>query len=598
MAITDKNVQFGKERISCTRFFRIDVNYKSNKIKGSKSDLSNERGIFNLSKVRSIFDKVIYSGEYDEIDQNMSFSNVGGRKQRNIRDNLFTVYAAINDVINGKGKSFDIQGYDVMKCFDEMWFEETHNDLWEVNVQSDKFALISKLDENCKIVVKTPCGTTDQFELERIVLQGSVFGPIKCSVQMDSLGREALQTGCGLFKYRSTIDVPALAMIDDVLGMAVCGDQSIELNAMINAKMETKKLRLSDDKCFKIHICKGSTDCPQSLKVHQSNMKNVVQATYLGDVLSENGSIDETISQRGQKATGITSQINSMLNSITLGSYHYDIALVLRDALFVNSIMSNSEVWHNVQLKHTQAFEKSDQILLKSIVNAHAKTATEAFYLELAVLPLNYRLSVRRFMYLWHILHRDGDELIRKIYEAQKCLSVRGDWTELVEADKAKYGISESDSEIAEMSREKFKSKIQKKIEAHAVRCLNNIAENHSKSEQIVDYDFKRKAYFTDRRFSKTDVQLLFALRTKMLDCKTNFQNQYAEDLSCRFCKDNGNIEDEDHILRCTVLNNEKYDVKFSDVYGNIDQQYKAVQVYKTVMRRRKVYLEIIQKSS
>ena len=123
MAITDKNVQFGKERISCTRFFRIDVNYKSNKIKGSKSDLSNERGIFNLSKVRSIFDKVIYSGEYDEIDQNMSFSNVGGRKQRNIRDNLFTVYAAINDVINGKGKSFDIQGYDVIKCFDEMWFE-------------------------------------------------------------------------------------------------------------------------------------------------------------------------------------------------------------------------------------------------------------------------------------------------------------------------------------------------------------------------------------------------------------------------------------------------------------------------------------------
>ena len=118
------------------------------------------------------------------------------------------------------------------------------------DVQSDKFALISKLDENCKIVVKTPCGTTDQFELERIVLQGSVFGPIKCSVQMDSLGREALQTGCGLFKYRSTIDVPALAMIDDVLGMAVCGDQSIELNAMINAKMETKKLRLSDDKCF------------------------------------------------------------------------------------------------------------------------------------------------------------------------------------------------------------------------------------------------------------------------------------------------------------------------------------------------------------
>ena len=48
----------------------------------------------------------------------MSFSNVGGRKQRNIRDNLFVVYASINDVINGYGTSFDFQCYDVIKCFD------------------------------------------------------------------------------------------------------------------------------------------------------------------------------------------------------------------------------------------------------------------------------------------------------------------------------------------------------------------------------------------------------------------------------------------------------------------------------------------------
>ena len=137
-----------------------------------------------------------------------------------------------------------------------MWYEETLNDLWDVKIQDDKFALISKLDEKCKIVVKTPCGVTDNFELERIVLQGSVFGPIKCSVQMDTIGREALQTGNGIYKYKGTIDVPAMAMIDDLLGMATCGDKSIELNSIINAKVESKNLRLSEDKCYKIHICK------------------------------------------------------------------------------------------------------------------------------------------------------------------------------------------------------------------------------------------------------------------------------------------------------------------------------------------------------
>ena len=97
----------------------------------------------------------------------------------------------------------------------------------------------------------------------------------------------------------------------------------------------------------------------------------------------------------------------------------------------------------------------------------------------------------------------DGDELIRQIYQAQKCLSVRGDWTELVEADRAKYGISESDSEISQMSRNKFKSTILKKIEAHAVRSLNNIAENHSKSDYIVNYEFERKAYLLTGDFLK-----------------------------------------------------------------------------------------------
>ena len=65
---------------------------------------------------QSIFDKVIYSDVYQTIGQNMSFSNVGGRKNRNIRDHLFVVNATINDVINGNGPSFDIHCYELQIC--------------------------------------------------------------------------------------------------------------------------------------------------------------------------------------------------------------------------------------------------------------------------------------------------------------------------------------------------------------------------------------------------------------------------------------------------------------------------------------------------
>ena len=49
-----------------------------------------------------------------------------------------------------------------------------------------------------------------------------------------------------------------------------------------------------------------STKSPAVLKVHDSNMKTVSQATYLGGVLSETGTIDETVMQRGKKQQGLS----------------------------------------------------------------------------------------------------------------------------------------------------------------------------------------------------------------------------------------------------------------------------------------------------
>ena len=207
------------------------------KNKGSKSDFSNQRGVFNVSKVRSILDKTLYDDVYPEIDSKLSCSNIGGRKGRNIRDQLFVIYGVINDVINGSSSPVDIQSIDIHKCFDEMWFEETHNDMFDANVQDDKFALIAKMDENSQVVVKTPCGPTDEFTLQRIVMQGSVFGPIKSTIQIDTLGRDCQGHNQGMFKYKNVLDITPLALIDDCLGFSKCGADAVELNAIINTKI-------------------------------------------------------------------------------------------------------------------------------------------------------------------------------------------------------------------------------------------------------------------------------------------------------------------------------------------------------------------------
>ena len=57
--------------------------YKS---KGPKNSLNSQRGIFNLSKVRSLLDKLLYNDVYQTVDDSLSCSNAGGRKERGCRD--------------------------------------------------------------------------------------------------------------------------------------------------------------------------------------------------------------------------------------------------------------------------------------------------------------------------------------------------------------------------------------------------------------------------------------------------------------------------------------------------------------------------------
>ena len=177
------------------------------KKKGSKLDLNNDRGVFSVTCLRAIADKLIYNDSYETIDDHMSDSNVGGRHNRSIRDNLFIVYGVINNAIHNK-KNIDLGLYDIEKCFDAQWYEETMNDLWDVGITDDRFALISEMNAKCKIAIKTPVGMTERFEMQRIEMQGTVMGPIKASVMLDTLGRDCYERQEGLYIYNDCVAVP------------------------------------------------------------------------------------------------------------------------------------------------------------------------------------------------------------------------------------------------------------------------------------------------------------------------------------------------------------------------------------------------------
>ena len=159
-----------------------------------------------------------------------------------------------------------------------------------------------------------------------------------------------------------------------------------------NIFIEHKKLKLSSTKCFRIHIGKGHNNCTD-MHVHDGTMNEADKEKYLGDIIDKSGTIQATIEQRKSKGDGIVAEIISILKEIPLGKHTVEVALKLREAMLINGILYNSEVWHGVTHAQIVKLESVDEALLRSILKAHSKTPKEFLYLETGTIPLRWIIA-------------------------------------------------------------------------------------------------------------------------------------------------------------------------------------------------------------
>ena len=76
------------------------------------------------------------------------------------------------------GKELWITFYDIEKCFDSLCLEDCINCLWRCGVKDDILYLVFQLNKKGMITVRTPVGNTEPFQINNIVKQGTVLGPV------------------------------------------------------------------------------------------------------------------------------------------------------------------------------------------------------------------------------------------------------------------------------------------------------------------------------------------------------------------------------------------------------------------------------------
>ena len=187
----------------------------------------------------------------------MTVLQIWAQKNKSVRNPVFVLNSIISDVLSSiKNPPIDISVMDYRQMFDSERLQVCLNALYDAGVQDDTLALINEANRKNVIAVKTPSGLTDKRIISDKIMQGDVLGPLVSSNMVDKhIGKEANNSG-NIYMYKNKVPVPPLAMVDDTLGVSVCGYRTNKMNTFLNTRTNIMILQFGCEKCEKMHVGK------------------------------------------------------------------------------------------------------------------------------------------------------------------------------------------------------------------------------------------------------------------------------------------------------------------------------------------------------
>ena len=457
------------------------------------------------------------------------------------------------------------------------------------NKRNDKISLLYESNKVNQVAVKTAVGLTDRVNMPRVVQQDGTWGSMLCSNSIDTLGKKSRDRGEHHYLYKKTARILPLAMVDDLIGISRCGFESLGLNVFITTQIELKKLRFhvpdknGKTKCHKIHIGKNHEKCLE-LKVHETKMKEVKSDTYLGDVISSDGRNTENIKTRVSKGLGIITQITNLLDAVNFGEHYFEIGLLLRDTMLINGVLTNAEIWYNLQKSEIKELEDLDKILLRKPLGAPVSTPGEAFFLELGILPINIIIKSRRINYLHYLLTRKETEMLSIFFFTQWNNPTKGDWCEQIKSDLEEFGISCNFELIKSKTKNAFKNLVKIKAKEQTLKILTEKQSKHSKMSKLHYSEIKIQDYFHLPKVKINQKRTIFKWRTHMENFAENYRGREGPSL-CPLCETH--LDNQETSVRCPEVKKElNINANIKDVFEE-DISLKTIETISEVIKLR-----------
>ena len=527
------------------------------KNKGSKKELENYRGIFLSQAFSKLMEKYIISESTAPID-NISKYQAGSRPNRSASDQLYLIGAVIDHAKYLKRTVYLVL-YDFKQCFDSLWLEDCLVSLKNIGVNNELIAIIKDLNETAEIVVKTPVGNTTEFIVIKIVKQGTVIGPLLCSASTAECCVEHRSGGSSI----GSTSIGSLAYVDDILDISDEVSEAEDAHQTVLNFTSKKRLELSGGKCHIVVInAKKRTEIPK-LKVNGELITTESSAKYLGDIINSKGTMSDLVDDRVKKGNASVVNIFSIVQDVTFGAYTMESTLLLHNSLFLSSVLFNSQSWSRLTKKEMEKLKGCQISFLKRMMHAPRSTPNALTLCELGILPIEFEISSRKLMFLQHILKLDQTDPVKVVYIEQLKYEYEENWAQEVKKMRESINLDTDDDSISELSKSSWKTQVNNKIKAAALKKLNSDCERLKRVTRQYT-ELKTRDYLV--KLPIGDARIAFAYRSGTLDIKC-YRTYSYEDLKCRACGEG--IENINHIVnQCKSQNSssEELDIESEDI--------------------------------
>ena len=257
------------------------------------------------------------------------------------------------------------------------------------------------------------------------------------------------------------------------------------------------------------------------------------------------------------------------LNELILGNHYFETAILFRETVFLSALLLNSETWFDVKETDLQELENLDKMLLRRILQAPITSPIPSLYLELGIVPIRFKIQVKRLLFLHDILNSNQEETMAKVFWAQFYEPIEGDWPSTIKNDLKMFELSNYSlnefKEFKGLKKRKLKNILKAKSKKLGYTFLMQEKEENCKSKmKNLSYsELKMQSYLKTKNISTAEKQILYKFRTRMISVNFNFGLQ----ISCPLClKEN---DTQEHLFTCEKLNDGLDMFDYQQIFSN-----------------------------